>query len=242
MEEWALASLSPKASWPVQFLTRAPLSFILGSGILLAYFLVAISARYWAPYGYATVMTGPPFAGPSEEHLFGTDQLGRDVFSRVVHGTGGVLFLSLASTLLSTMAGGLVGLASGAVGGRLDLIFMRLLDAMISIPLLMLALLIITAIGPDRSGSTLVLIGVVVIVFAPRTARVARAVAVDLVGRDFVTIARTCGEFVLKNRLGMVNAECNWNITRRVRGACRICAGVRRVAWIPRLRRDSADA
>lgn len=178
-------------------LRRLPATLRVGGLILLFYFVVALTGRFWAPYNYAKTGTGLPFSAPSSEHLLGTDQLGRDVFSRVVHGTDDVLFLALTSTLISTIVGGLLGLVSGLIGGWFDQLLMRFFDALISIPFLVLALLMIAAAGPDLSGNYLLLILVVVVVYAPRTARMARAVALDLVMRDFVTIARTRGESAL---------------------------------------------
>jgi len=153
-----------------------------------------LTSRFWAPYDFARTGTGRPFETPSAQHLFGTDQLGRDVFSRVVLGADEVLFLSMTSTLIATIIGGLLGLASGLVGGWFDQILMRFFDALISIPFLVLALLVIAAAGPENSGSFVLLILVVAAVYTPRTARMARAVALDLVTRDYVTVARTRGE------------------------------------------------
>lgn len=177
--------------------SRLPASLKAGLIILLFYLLVALTGSLWAPYDAAKTGTGKPFSAPSAEHPFGTDQLGRDIFSRVVLGADDVLFLALTSTLFSTLVGGLLGLMSGLIGGWFDQLVMRLFDAVISIPFLVLALLVIAAAGPELSGNYLLLIFVVVIVYAPRTARMARAVAVDLVTRDFVTVARTRGESVL---------------------------------------------
>jgi peptide/nickel transport system permease protein len=173
---------------------RLPRTFIVGGVILAFYVFVALTSRFWAPYDFARTGTGRPFEPSGAQHLLGTDQLGRDVFSRVVLGADEVLFLSITSTLIATIVGGLLGLASGLVGGWFDQILMRLFDAAISIPFLVLALLVIAAAGPDNSGSFLLLILVVAAVYAPRTARMARAVAVDLVTRDYVTVARTRGE------------------------------------------------
>jgi peptide/nickel transport system permease protein len=173
---------------------RLPRTLIIGGVILVFYILVALTSRYWAPYDFARTGTGRPFETPSGQHLLGTDQLGRDVFSRVVLGADEVLFLSMTSTLIATIIGGLLGLASGLVGGWFDQILMRFFDALISIPFLVLALLVIAAAGPDNSGSFVLLILVVAAVYTPRTARMARAVALDLVTRDYVTVARTRGE------------------------------------------------
>jgi peptide/nickel transport system permease protein len=173
---------------------RLPRTFMIGGIILVFYILIALTGRFWAPYDFARTGTGRPFESPGPLHLLGTDQLGRDVFSRVVLGADEVLFLSMTSTLIATVAGGLLGLASGLVGGWFDQILMRFFDAMISIPFLVLALLVIAAAGPENSGSFLLLVLVVAAVYTPRTSRMARAVAVDLVTRDYVTVARARGE------------------------------------------------
>jgi peptide/nickel transport system permease protein len=175
---------------------RLPPSLLIGSVIISVYFLVALTARFWAPYGEAQIGTGTPFTPMSLKHLLGTDQLGRDVFSRVVLGTDRELFIALTSTLIAMVIGGALGLFSGFVGGWLDELIARLIDLLISIPLLIFALLVITAAGPDLSGSLGLLIAVVAIVYLPRIMRMARAVAVDLSTRDFITIARTRGESV----------------------------------------------
>ncbi len=179
-----------------RFLRRFPMSARVAALILLAYVLVAVTGPLWAPYDPYQAGTGLPFSGASRDHLFGTDILGRDVFSRVVYGTRDVLYLALTSTFIATVIGGLIGLACGLVGGWVDETLMRLFETIISIPLLVLALLAIAAAGPELSGSSFLLIGVVVLVYAPRIARMARSVAADLVTRDFVTVAVARGESV----------------------------------------------
>jgi peptide/nickel transport system permease protein len=179
-----------------RFLRRFPMSARLAGLVLLAFLLVALTGPLWTPFDPFEAGTGLPYSGASWSHLFGTDILGRDVFSRVVYGTRDVLYLSLVSTFIATVIGGLIGLASGLVGGWVDELLMRLFETIISIPLLVLALLAIAAAGPKLSGSSILLIGVVVLVYAPRIARMARSVAVDLVTRDFVTVARARGESV----------------------------------------------
>jgi peptide/nickel transport system permease protein len=179
-----------------RFLRRFPMSARFAALVLLAYVLIALTGPLWTPYDPFAAGTGLPYSGASGSHLFGTDILGRDVFSRVVYGTRDVLYLSLTSTFVATVIGGLIGLASGLVGGWVDELLMRLFETIISIPLLVLALLAIAAAGPKASGHALLLMGVVVLVYAPRIARMARAVAVDLVTRDFVTVARARGESV----------------------------------------------
>jgi peptide/nickel transport system permease protein len=179
-----------------RFLRRFPMSARIAALMLLAYVLIALTGPLWTPYDPFQAGTGLPYSGASSSHLFGTDILGRDVFSRVVYGTRDVLYLALTSTFIATVIGGLIGLASGLVGGWVDELLMRLFETIISIPLLVLALLAIAAAGPKAAGSSLLLIGVVVLVYAPRIARMARSVAVDLVTRDYVTVARARGESV----------------------------------------------
>ena len=173
-----------------------PPTMLVGGSVLVLFFLVAVTAPLWEPYDPTQAGAALPYLPASWHHVFGTDVLGRDVFSRVAEGTREVLFLSLASTALAVVLGGLVGLVSGYVGGWLDELLMRVFETIISIPLLVLALLAMAAAGPELSGSSALLIGVVVLVYAPRIARMARAVAVDLVTRDFVTVARSRGESV----------------------------------------------
>ena len=173
-----------------------PPTLLVGSAMLAIYVLVALTARFWAPYGYGQIATGIPLSPPSPGHLLGVDQLGRDTFSRVVLGTDKELFLALTSAFTAMILGGGLGLLSGLVGGWLDELVTRLIDLFISIPILIFALLIITAAGPELSGSLILLVIVVALVYLPRIARMARAVAIDLTTRDFVTIARARGESV----------------------------------------------
>lgn len=183
---------SHRKAWA--YLRTLPTSLIIGSLILIVYVLVAIFADQIAPYTYNKIATGPPFSQPSPEHLLGTDQLGRDVFSRVVYGTRYVLVLSLAGTALGLIMGGLLGLISGYVGGWFDETVMRISEVFISIPFIVLGLVVIASAGPELSGNTLLLIGVIAIVYAPRSARMARAVAMEISTRDFITVARLRGE------------------------------------------------
>jgi peptide/nickel transport system permease protein len=194
------AATARRVSWSTRA-RRLPRSMRIAAIPLGFYILVAITGPYWAPHS-PTENSGPPFAPASWAHPFGTDVLARDVFSRVVDGTRDVLFLSLTSTAAAVIVGGFIGLASGYVGGWVDHLIMRASETIISVPLLILALLIIVAAGPEKSGSRALLIGVVGFVYLPRIARMARTVAVDLVTRDFVIAARARGESV-------------WSITRR---------------------------
>lgn len=173
---------------------RTPLSFRIGSVILLVHVLVAATGSLWAPYDYADIRACIPLSEVSSAHPFGCDQLGRDIFSRVVHGAHIVLLLSLSGTSLGLVIGAVLGLLSGYVLGWLDEALMRLFDALNSIPFLVLGLIAIAAAGPKSAGNPLVLVGVIALVYAPRIGRMARAAALDVVTRDYITAARLRGE------------------------------------------------
>lgn len=177
-----------------EYFLTLPASLLVGGLILIVYVMVAIFADQIASYTYNKVGVGLPFSQPSREHLLGTDQLGRDVFSRVVYGTRYVLVLSVSGTALGLVVGGLLGLICGYVGGLFDEVVMRISEVFISIPFIVLALVVIAAAGPELSGNPLLLIGVIAIVYAPRSARMARAVAMEVSARDFITVARLRGE------------------------------------------------
>ena len=174
--------------------SRTPLSLRIGAAILAIHLILAVIGPFVAPYGYAQMGAGIPLSGMSWVHPFGVDQLGRDIFSRVIYGGHIVILLSLCGTALGLVLGAILGLLSGYVGGWIDNLLQRLLEALISIPFLVLALLAIAAAGPEAAGDPVLVIFVVALVYAPRIARMARSAAIDIATRDFVTIARLRGE------------------------------------------------
>ena len=185
---------APRAQGWLSLWRETPLSLRIGAVILIGQLLVAITGPFWAPYGFSQMGTGIPLSPASLKHPFGVDQLGRDVFSRVVHGGHVVLLLSLSGTALGLVIGAIVGLLSGYVGGFVDSIVQRLLEALISIPFLVLALLAMVAAGPELSGDPVLVVFVVALVYAPRIARMARTAAIEITTKDFVTVARLRGE------------------------------------------------
>jgi len=174
--------------------SRTPRSLRIGGAILGLHLILAVIGPFVAPYGYAQMGAGIPLSGMSWAHPFGIDQLGRDIFSRVIYGGHIVILLSLCGTALGLVLGAILGLLSGYVGGWIDNMLQRLLEALISIPFLVLALLAIAAAGPEAAGDPILVVFVVALVYAPRIARMARSAAIDIATRDFVTIARLRGE------------------------------------------------
>lgn len=181
-----------QAGW--LFWTAAPQSFRIGASILMVHILFAATGPFWAPFGYGQMGTGLPLAGMSWVHPSGVDQLGRDVFSRIVFGAHIVIILSLSGTALGFIAGTAIGLLTAYLGGWVDTLTQRLLEGLISIPFLVLALVAVTAAGPEMSGKALLIILVVAFVNAPRVARMARSAAMDIITKDYVTAARLRGE------------------------------------------------
>lgn len=172
----------------------APGSFRIGLVLIAVHLVLAVAGPWIAPFAQQQMMTGRPVAGPDLLHWFGTDQLGRDVFSRTLHGGWIVILLSISGTLLGVALGSLIGLACGYVRGWIDEVVMRIVEAILSIPFLILALLAISMAGPEYSGSPVLVALVVGLVYTPRIARMARAAALDIVTRDYITAARLRGE------------------------------------------------
>ncbi|WP_439625247.1 ABC transporter permease [Shinella sp.] len=171
-----------------------PGPFKVGAVILLAHALFAIVGVFWTPYGFAEMGAGLPLSGASWQHPMGLDQIGRDVFSRFMHGAHIVLLLAFAGTILGMVAGTALGLLSGYIGGWFDEITQRIVEAMISIPFLALALVMIIAAGPALAGEPLLIVFVVGLVYAPRIARIARAAAMEIATREYVAVAELRGE------------------------------------------------
>jgi peptide/nickel transport system permease protein len=125
---------------------RRPIESI-GGVIVVGVILLALFAGIVAPYDYAAQDFAVRLEGPSASHLFGTDSLGRDVFSRVVYGARTSMLASTSGVILSGILGGFLGVSSGFFGGKYDLVLQRVTDGIHSIPLLLLAMLLVVAIG-----------------------------------------------------------------------------------------------
>ena len=181
-----VADAPPRRSWPA--------ALRLGLALLAVHLVLAAFGPWIAPYAQDQMMAGRPIEGASLAHPFGTDQLGRDIFSRALAGGWIVITLAATGTALGVVLGTMVGLFSGTVGGWIDEVLMRLTEAFLAIPFLIFALLIVSLAGPGLQGSPFLLIGVVAAVYLPRIARMSRAAAIDIVTRDHVLAARLRGE------------------------------------------------
>ncbi len=168
---------------------RAPLSAKFGLLIILLYVAVALLAPLLAPYG-ETQVVGEGFAPWSGEFLLGTDNLGRDMFSRLVYGARNTLGIAFLTTTLAFLLGGLSGLVAAIKGGWVDQGLSRVVDILMAIPQLIFALLILSVVGTNATSLVLV----IALLDSTRVFRLARAVAMTVVVQDFVEAARLRGE------------------------------------------------
>ena len=170
-------------------LARAPLSAKFGLLIIVLYVLVALFAPVLAPYG-ETQVVGEGFAPWSGEFLLGTDNLGRDMFSRLVYGARNTLGIAFLTTTLAFLLGGLSGLVAAIKGGWVDQGLSRVVDILMAIPQLIFALLILSVVGTNATSLVLV----IALLDSTRVFRLARAVAMTVVVQDFVEAAQLRGE------------------------------------------------
>jgi peptide/nickel transport system permease protein len=163
---------------------------IVGLAIVAIYVVAALIGPLLAPYPHTEFHLKDALQPPSGAYLFGTDQFGRDVFSRVLVGSRNILVLTTAATGLGMLLGITAGLIAGYHGGVLDEVTMRLMDVMMSFPALLLALLILSTMGPALIN---VIVGIA-IVFMPRVARLVRSVVLEIKTLEYVAAARVRGE------------------------------------------------
>lgn len=169
------------------FVRKNPLG-AAGGLLMLLLVLTAVFAEALATHNPVRT-SSRVLAPPGAEAWLGTDNLGRDLWSRVVHGSRISLAVGLASTLLGAVVGGLVGLVSGYVGGKTDLVAQRLMDIMQALPILVLALVLAAALGPSLTN-TIIAISVVI---APRAARVVRSSVLAIREFAYIEAARALG-------------------------------------------------
>lgn len=172
-----------------QRLRKQPVG-LAGTVVFVLFLFVAIFGPLIAPYGYADQNVTARLEAPTLAHPFGTDNFGRDVFSRVLVGTREVFYLGGVGTILAAVIGTSLGLFAGWVGRVWDEAIMRLLDVLLAFPALLLAMVLLATTGP----SNLNLILVISVLYLPLFARIARSMVLDLRTREFVEAARLRGE------------------------------------------------
>ncbi|MGH6943887.1 MAG: ABC transporter permease [Geminicoccaceae bacterium] len=174
-------------------LLRRPTARI-GAAIVVAFLLLTVAAPLIVPYGPLDQDFVQPLAAPSAQHLLGTDQYGRDLLSRVIYGSRTALLSILVADGIALALGSTLGLVAGFYGGRLDSLVMRLMDVLLAFPYLLLALIIVAALGPSLLNS-MIAIG---IVYTPQYARLMRGQVLAARVQDFVQAAEALGASQLR--------------------------------------------
>ena len=170
-------------------LGKAPVTAWFGIIVILAYAVVAIFAPLIAPYGESQVFD-QPYAPWGGDFLLGTDQLGRDLLTRLIYGARNTIGIAVATTLLAFTIGGGLGILTAIRGGWIDQIVSRIVDVILAIPLLIFALMLLSIFGSNIIN----LILIIALLDSTRVFRLSRAVAMNVVVMDYVESARLRGE------------------------------------------------
>ena len=194
-------------------------SGLIGLTILIFHVILAITSPLYVPYDYKAIDPTLMLTPPSSEFWFGTDSLGRDVFTRTILGGRTALTVTFFGSLIALLWGGSLGIFCGLVGGKIDDVVMRVIDAFLSIPWILAMLLIVSLLGT----TTLVLIPALGFFYGKGIVRVARAATHDVIAKDFIVSARARGHS---------NMSIIWNeILPNVRDAIMV-EGAMRWSWM----------
>lgn len=194
-------------------------SGMIGLIIISIHIVLAIISPWIVPYDYKEMSFVSVLAEPSANHWFGGDNLGRDVFTRTLLGGRQAMFITSIAATVAVFWGSLTGILVGLIGGKVDDIVMRIVDAFLSIPWILFLLLIVAVVGT----SPFVLIVTLGFFYGIPVIRIIRAAAQDVIGRDFITAARARGE----SRLTIVRLELFPNILDVV-----LVEGAMRWSWM----------
>ncbi|MBT8156145.1 ABC transporter permease [Epibacterium ulvae] len=170
-------------------LMRSPQGAV-GTILVTLLLFISVFGPMLAPQDPESFNFGSRFSEPTSQFLFGTDWFGRDLLSRVLVGARSTVLLAILATIIGTASGALIGIFSGFVGGWIDEVIMRTIDAVMAIPGLLLALMILTVLG-SSSLNAVIAIG---IAFAPGMSRIARSTTLSVRELDYVSAARARGE------------------------------------------------
>ncbi len=187
----AAPARSADPGWPealLRFCRKKPLG-AAGGFIMVLIVFTAIFANVLQTHDPIATNAAATLAPPSAAHWLGTDHLGRDIYSRILHGARVSLLVGLGSTLVASLLGGIIGLLSGYVGGKTDLVVQRVMDILQGLPLLVLALVMAAALGPSIPNVILA----ISIPIMPRAARVIRSSVLSIREFQYVEAARSLG-------------------------------------------------
>ncbi len=191
LENAVPAQPAPRLTWPAHlwgFARSKPLG-AAGAVIIVGLLAIAVLAPTLAPFDPYLPDYGAQFSAPGAEHWLGTDEFGRDVLSRVMHGARIALFVGFAASFLGCSLGGLLGVVSAYCGGTVDLLLERAMDVLLAFPQLILALAVASILGPAVPNVVIA----VAIPIIPRAARVVRATALSIKENVYVEAAHGLG-------------------------------------------------
>lgn len=177
---------------------------IMGLIILIVLVVIGIFASYIAPYSYDKQDLKNAFQYPNKGHIFGTDEFGRDIFSRIVYGSRISLKIGFISVGISLLIGGALGAIAGFYGGKIDNFIMRLMDILLAIPQILLAISIVAALGAGLVN-LMIAVGISTI---PSYARILRASVLTIIGQEYIEAARASGTSDIKIIIKHILPNC----------------------------------
>lgn len=196
---------------------------MLGLCLLIFVLCIAIFADVITPYENAISQSANRLDGPSAAHIFGTDELGCDLFARIVHGSRYSLLIGVSTSVLALVIGGLLGAIAAYYGGWVDNIIMRLTDVVMTVPPILLSLAVVAALG----GSLRNLLIAITISCVPSMLRLVRSVVLGVVDEDYIEAARSYGasdmriilKYVIPNALGPIIVTTTMNVANMILSA-----------------------
>ena len=196
---------------------------MLGLCLLIFVLCIAIFADVITPYENAISQSANRLDGPSAAHIFGTDELGRVLFARIVHGSRYSLLIGVSTSVLALVIGGLLGAIAAYYGGWVDNIIMRLTDVVMTVPPILLSLAVVAALG----GSLRNLLIAITISCVPSMLRLVRSVVLGVVDEDYIEAARSYGasdmriilKYVIPNALGPIIVTTTMNVANMILSA-----------------------
>ena len=190
----AVTPALPRRPNPVlHFIRKQPLGFV-GFLVILLYFGMAIGAFWISPFHPEEIDFAAMLTGSNHEHIMGTGQYGRDVFSRLVYGARTAMAVGIISALLGCTAGALIGATSGYFGGRIDNLIQRIVDIMLAFPIIILAMVVVAVLGKRLVfGVDVNLIIAIALPMVPKMARIARASTLSIAQMPYIDAARAAG-------------------------------------------------
>lgn len=196
---------------------------MLGLILLIIILCIAIFADLIVPYETAIIQTPDRKMPPCAQHLFGTDELGRDLFARIIHGSRYSLAIGISTTIFSMIIGGLLGAISAYYGGWVDNIIMRITDIVMTVPPILLSLAVVAALGANLRN----LLIAMTVSCVPSIIRMVRSVVLGVADEDYIEAARSYGasdmriilKYIIPNALGPIIVTATMNVASMILSA-----------------------